>query len=61
MGLQILLAIQAGAPRGITDIRLRERGTKKVHIFTGERKQAKKPCQCTGLDACNGTEKPEEL
>jgi hypothetical protein len=24
-------------------IRLRERGTKKVHIFTGERKQVKKP------------------
>ena len=31
------------ANRGITDIRLRERGTKKVHIFTGERKQVKKP------------------
>ena len=31
------------ANRGITDIRLRERGTKKVHIFTGERKQLKKP------------------
>jgi hypothetical protein len=26
-----------------TDIRLRERGTKKVHIFTGERKQVNKP------------------
>ena len=24
------------ANRGVTDIRLRERGTKKVHIFTGE-------------------------
>jgi hypothetical protein len=24
-------------------IRLRERGTKKVHIFTGERKQVNKP------------------
>ena len=31
------------ANRGITDIRLRERGTKKVHVFTGERKQVKKP------------------
>ena len=31
------------ANRGITDIRLRERGTKKVHIFTGERKQVEKP------------------
>jgi hypothetical protein len=31
------------ANRGIKDIRLRERGTKKVHIFTGERKQVKKP------------------
>jgi hypothetical protein len=31
------------ANRGYTDIRLRERGTKKVHIFTGERKQVNKP------------------
>jgi hypothetical protein len=31
------------ANRGITDIRLRERGTKKVHIFTEERKQVMKP------------------
>jgi hypothetical protein len=31
------------ANRGVTDIRLRERGTKKVHIFSGERKQIKKP------------------
>ena len=31
------------ANRGHTDIRLRERGTKKVHIFTGERVQVKKP------------------
>ena len=31
------------ANRSYTDIRLRERGTKKVHIFTGERKQVKKP------------------
>jgi nitrous oxidase accessory protein NosD len=27
------------ASRGHTDIRLRERGTKKVHVFTGERVQ----------------------
>lgn len=31
------------ANRGHTDIKLRERGTKKVHIFTGERKQVEKP------------------
>ncbi len=31
------------ANRGYTDIRLRERGAKKVHVFTGERKQVKKP------------------
>src|SRR5512137_2516775 len=31
------------ANRGHTDIRLRERGTKKVHLFSGGRKQVKKP------------------
>ena len=31
------------ANRGHTDIKLRERGTKKVHVFTGESKQVKKP------------------
>ena len=31
------------ANRGHTDIRLRERGTKKVHLFTGERVQVDKP------------------
>ena len=31
------------ANRGHTDIQLRERGTKKVHIFTGERVQMDKP------------------
>ena len=31
------------ANRGHTDIRLRERGTKKVHIFAGERIQVAKP------------------
>ena len=29
--------------RGIKDIQLRERGTKKVYIFIGEHKQVKKP------------------
>ena len=31
------------ANRGYTDIRLRERGTKKVHVFKGERVQVDKP------------------
>ena len=31
------------ANRGYTDIKLRERGTKKVHIFSGERVQVEKP------------------
>jgi hypothetical protein len=31
------------ANRGYTYIKLRERGTKKVHVFTGKRKQVKKP------------------
>ena len=31
------------ANRGHTDIRLRERGTMKVHVFTGERMQVDKP------------------
>jgi hypothetical protein len=31
------------ANRGYTDIPLRERGTKKVHVFTGERVQVDKP------------------
>jgi len=31
------------ANRCYTDITLREHETKKVHIFTGERKQVKKP------------------
>ncbi|HPT36659.1 MAG TPA: non-histone chromosomal MC1 family protein [Methanothrix sp.] len=31
------------ANRGHTDIKLRERGTKKVHIFTGGRVQVDKP------------------
>ena len=31
------------ANRGYTDIKLRERGTKKVHIFAGDRVQVDKP------------------
>jgi hypothetical protein len=31
------------ANRDYTDIKLRERGTKKVHVFTGERVQVDKP------------------
>ena len=31
------------ANRGHTDIKLRERGTKKVHVFAGERVQVDKP------------------
>jgi hypothetical protein len=31
------------ANRGYTDIKLRERGTKKVHVFTGESVQVDKP------------------
>jgi hypothetical protein len=42
-GKQPRQAALKAANRGHTDIRLRERGTKKVHIFTGERKQVKKP------------------
>ena len=31
------------ANRGYTDIRLRERGTKKIHLFEGKREQVDKP------------------
>ena len=31
------------ANRGYTDIKLRERGTKNMHVFTGERVQVDKP------------------
>jgi hypothetical protein len=31
------------ATMGFTDIRLREKGTKKVHVFRGERKQIPRP------------------
>ena len=42
-GKQPRQAALKAANRGVKDIRLRERGTKKMHIFIGERKQVKKP------------------
>jgi len=42
-GKQPRQAALKAANRGITDIRLRERGTKKVHIFEGMRVQVVKP------------------
>ena len=42
-GKQPRQAALKAANRGYTEIRLRERGTKKVHIFHGERKQVPKP------------------
>jgi hypothetical protein len=42
-GKQPRQAALKAANRGFTDIRLRERGTKKIHIFEGERKQVIKP------------------
>ncbi|MBN1236336.1 MAG: non-histone chromosomal MC1 family protein [Methanotrichaceae archaeon] len=42
-GKQPRQAALKAANRGFTDIRLRERGTKKVHIFQGERIQVTKP------------------
>jgi hypothetical protein len=42
-GKQPRQAALKAANRGHTDIRLRERGTKKVHVFTGERVQVDKP------------------
>jgi hypothetical protein len=42
-GKQPRQAALKAANRGHTDIRLRERGTKKVHIFTGERVEVDKP------------------
>jgi hypothetical protein len=42
-GKQPRQAALKAANRGFTDIRLRERGTKKVHIFQGERNLVKKP------------------
>jgi len=42
-GKQPRQAALKAANRGFTDIRLRERGTKKVHIYQGERTQVPKP------------------
>jgi Non-histone chromosomal protein MC1 len=42
-GKQPRQAALKAANRGFTDIRLRERGTKKVHVFHGERRQVAKP------------------
>ncbi|TRZ67926.1 MAG: chromosomal protein MC1 [Methanothrix sp.] len=42
-GKQPRQAALKAANRGYTDIRLRERGTKKVHIFKGERNEVDKP------------------
>ena len=42
-GKQPRQAALKAANRGITDIRLRERSTKRVHIFQGERVQVAKP------------------
>ncbi len=42
-GKQPRQAALKAANRGITDIRLRERGTRKVHVFQGERLQVAKP------------------
>ena len=42
-GKQPRQAALKAANRGYTDIKLRERGTKKVHVFTGERVQVDKP------------------
>jgi len=46
-GKQPRQAALKAANRGHTDIKLRERGTKNVHIFTGERKQVNKPKSAT--------------
>ena len=42
-GKQPRQAALKAANRGYTDIKLRERGTKKVHVFTGKRVQVDKP------------------
>ena len=42
-GKQPRQAALKAANRGYTDIKLRERGTKKVHIFEGERNEVNKP------------------
>ena len=55
-GKQPRQAALKAANRGVKDIRLRERGTKKVHIFTGERKHGKEAQERSDLDACKGME-----
>lgn len=47
-GKQPRQAALKAANRGFTDIRLRERGTKKVHLFQGGRKQVTKPSNAPG-------------
>lgn len=42
-GKQPRQAALKAANRGHTKIKLRERGTKKVHVFEGKRKHVKKP------------------
>jgi len=42
-GKQPRQAALKAACRGYIDIRLRERGTKKLHVFVGERVQTEKP------------------
>ncbi|MBU4246689.1 MAG: non-histone chromosomal MC1 family protein [Nanoarchaeota archaeon] len=42
-GSQPRQAALKAANRGYTDIKLRERGTKKIHIFKGSRKQVAAP------------------
>jgi len=50
-GKQPRQAALKAANRGLHDIKLRERGTKKVHVFTGERKAGKEAQGCTSMDA----------
>ena len=42
-GKQPRKAALKAATRGFTDIKLRERGTKKIHLFKGERVQVTAP------------------
>lgn len=42
-GRQPRQAALKAANRGLTEIQLRERGTKKIHIFVGSRKQVSAP------------------
>ena len=50
-GKQPRQAALKAANRGITDIRLRERSTKRVHIFQGERSPGGKTERSACLDA----------